>query len=109
MTYPQVAEALKNGADPNMLCMTCPWDRHCLTPPIMTSAEVEAEIEKAKQEDERRMREAAVSGTDPGLPMGSLVTIMAVGGRDTLAKLCPVLALRLRMPEGERSRSSCRA
>jgi len=36
-----IREALKTGADPHMICATCPWDRTCIKPPAMTSGDVE--------------------------------------------------------------------
>lgn len=100
MTYQQVTDALKTGADPAMLCMTCPWDRFCISPPSMTAAEVEARMEEAKREDEHKAATARAAGKDVGMPVAVLVTAMAVGGRDTAAQVCPVLAMRLRLPEG---------
>lgn len=98
--YLPVAKALESGADPDMLCMTCPWDRNCITPPTMTSAEIDAQIDAAKRDDDARRAAAVASGKDPGLPAGMLITAVTLSGRDTSATLCPVLALRLKLPEG---------
>lgn len=96
MSYQQVSDALKNGADPAMLCMTCPWDRFCLTPPSMSAQEIDQHIADAKRMD----AEAAAKDPQKPLPIGTLVTTMVFAGRDTQAKLCPVLAMRLKLPEG---------
>lgn len=93
--YDQVSKALASGADPAMLCMTCPWDRYCVQPPAMTRADIDAELAKAKRED------MAQKGPDgPGIPMHTLLTAMTTSGRDNLGQMCPVFALRLRSPDG---------
>lgn len=98
--YKQVQEALKNGVAPEHLCMTCPWDRFCITPPEMTADEVEAKIEKAKADDETRELAARERGEKGGLPVGMLLTALTVSGRDTSSKVCPVLAMTLRTSDG---------
>lgn len=91
MSYQQVSDALRNGADPAMLCMTCPWDRNCITPPAMTRAEVEERIAAAEQKDQAR---------GEGLPVHTLMVAAMVGGADTKSSICPVLAMQLRTSEG---------
>lgn len=92
MSYEQVKKELAAGTPAELVCAACPWDRLCITPPAMTSAAVEEAIAEAKAADLAR---------DPkGMPTGSLMTILAVGGRDSMGSLCPVFALRLRGPDG---------
>jgi hypothetical protein len=98
--YGPVQKALSGGADPAMLCATCPWDRTCLTPPTMTKQEIDAHIEKASKEDEERAEQAKALGQDPGLPTGMLMTTLVMAGRDSSATICPVFALRLRSSGG---------
>lgn len=98
--YQRVAEALKEGAEPSMLCMTCPWDRYCITPPSMTSAEVKTKVGEARRTDAEKAQEARAKGQEPGLPAGALMTILALGGRDKQAEICPVMALKLRTADG---------
>lgn len=99
--YKQVADALKNGADPARLCETCPWGRHCIEPPTMTSEEVEAGKQDAMREDEEKARERQMRGEDPGVPIGMLLSTVMLSGRDTSAQVCPVFALRLKSSDGE--------
>ena len=98
--YKQVSDALASGADPELICGTCPWDRFCITPPSMTAQDVEAQMAKAKAEDERKVAEAKAEGKDPGMPIGSLLSAVMVAGRDTQAQVCPVFAARLRSSAG---------
>ena len=98
--YRQVQEALKAGASPEMLCMTCPWDRYCVTPPSMTSAEVKTQLDEAMAKDKRHADEKKARGEEPGMPVGGLLTALMLSGRDTAAQICPVLAMRLRTSEG---------
>lgn len=100
--YTQVKDALKVGANPREICMTCPWDRFCVTPPAMTAGEVDGKIEEAKLSAEADVKTARAEGREYG--MGSLVatmvTTMLYAGKDTQADMCPVFALRLRSSEG---------
>jgi hypothetical protein len=98
--YKPVQDALAAGADPAMLCATCPWDRYCLSPPTMTRAEIDKQIKDATEQDERDRRKAVAEGRQPGMPVGAIMTAVVVGGRDTMAQICPVLALRLRSGTG---------
>lgn len=99
--YQRVEEALKGGAEPEMLCATCPWDRFCITPPEMTLAEVEQQMEEAKRKDELAMQEARARGDEPPMPIGALLTAVTVGSRHRQSVLCPVFAIRLRSSEGQ--------
>lgn len=81
-----------------MLCSTCPWDRHCILPPSMTRAEIDAEQEKMKREDEAKRRE---NPAEAGLPVGLLLGTIMYAGKDTAAQVCPVFALRMRTADGE--------
>lgn len=83
-----------------MLCMTCPWDRFCVTPPTMTRSEIDTKIAEAQQRDDVQRRCAEAAGDKPGLSAQTLLTAVTFGGRDTAAPVCPVLAMRLRLPEG---------
>ena len=98
--YSRVAEALSAGADPAMLCTTCPWDRYCITPPEMTKAEIDKALEDAKVKDEESRAKAVAQGKEPGMPMGMLLTAVTMGGRDTQASCCPVFVLRLKTSQG---------
>lgn len=92
--YKQVAEALKKGTDPDNLCMTCPWDRFCIMPPAMSSADIEDKIKEAQVKDNEK---------DPdhkGLPFGMMLTALLVAGKDVTSEVCPVLSLRLRTQAG---------
>lgn len=86
--YSTVQKALTSGSDPAMLCMTCPWDRNCLTPPSMTAGEIDKLVQEASQND----------------PHGSkaLLTVLTFAGKDTAAQVCPVLAVRLRSAGGRK-------
>lgn len=96
MSFEAVKKALEQGADPAMLCMTCPWDRFCITPPSMTSQDVQAKIAEASAADDAKAREAAAMGNPAGMPIGSIMTALTLSGRDSMATVCPVFAARLR-------------
>jgi len=102
MSYSEVTEALKHGVDPAMLCETCPWDRFCVQPPAMTTAKVEEAIEMARQKDREESKQRVMEGKGPGAPVGSLVTLATMLGRDTSGPMCPVFTLRLRSSAGRR-------
>jgi hypothetical protein len=98
--YAPVKEALAGGADPAMLCATCPWDRNCVTPPQVTSAEVEQLIKKAGEEDELKIR-----ADGPGsqrMPVSTLLAVAIYAGKDTALQACPVLGIRLRDTGGRK-------
>lgn len=90
--YDDVARALREGREPEMLCVTCPWNRPCITPPEMTSAEVDAEIRVGQAAD----KAAAETSGQRGVPTGLIIQTAIYAGRDTACQVCPVLALRIR-------------
>lgn len=96
MTFADVKKALADGAEPDMLCMTCPWDRFCITPPTMTRAEIDAQLAEAKRQDQERR---AQPGGDQ-FPVATLMAAVTIGDRDTMSAICPVLAMRLRLSDG---------
>ncbi len=98
--YSAVQKALTSGADPAMLCATCPWDRTCLAPPTMTTGEIDAKVNEARAEDDKRRAEAQALGKPPDMPVGSLMTALVFAGKDTSAQVCPVFTLRLRSSNG---------
>jgi len=98
--YENVTKALATGADPVMLCTTCPWDRYCITPPKMSAADVETKIREAQQEDERAEASTLGGGQNAQFPVRSLMTALVFAGRDKAAELCPVFTLRLRSSAG---------
>lgn len=100
--YQQVAKALAEGAEPAMLCATCPWDRNCVNPPSMTSGEIERQLEEASAKDEATMSAARLAGREIPLPAATLLTAAVLGGKDTALQACPVLGLRLRSSEGRK-------
>jgi hypothetical protein len=104
--YNAVKKALSEGTPPQMLCMTCPWDRNCVNPPAMTSAEIDAQIAAASAKDK------AAAAEDPSgqqMPVGTLMTVLAYAGKDTSISACPVLGLRLRSGDGRKLADSVRA
>ena len=89
-----IREALKTGADPHMICATCPWDRTCIKPPAMTTGDVEDALDP-----DRIMSE---TGEGEGFLFAAIVKAMTFVGRDTSAPVCPVLVDRLRSSDGKR-------
>jgi len=79
-----------------------PWDRYCVSPPTMTSQEVQARLAEARQQDDeaRAVAMTTADSGDPAFPMRTLLTAMTLGGRDRTAPMCPVFALRLRSSNG---------
>jgi hypothetical protein len=100
--YQAVQKALSGGADPGMLCATCPWDRNCITPPTMTTADIDAQIEAGAQMDKQRAEQARQAGRAPGVPAGALLTALIYAGKDLSAYVCPVFSLRLRSSSGRK-------
>lgn len=98
--YKQVEQALADGVEPVALCASCPWDRYCISPPEMTRADVDAEMARAKQQDEDSRLKALAEGRDAPLPMGVLITSIAFGGKQHSATCCPVFVVRLRSSDG---------
>ena len=102
--YNAVTEAMKAGTPPELICAACPWDRLCITPPSMSRADIEKQINEAKQQDADKQ---AMSG-ERGLPVGMLLTTLMFAGKDTAAQLCPVFSLKLKSPEGRQVADSIR-
>lgn len=96
-----VSEALERGAEPEMLCATCPWDRYCITPPSMTKEQIEAEKAKAAEKDAEDAREKRARGEKPDTGWGAVMTALIFSGKDSQATICPVLSVRLRCQSGE--------
>lgn len=95
--YKPVKDALAAGTPPELVCAACPWDRLCITPPSMTSGDIAEQMAKAKAQDAKRANDDSAGDN---MPIGTLMTVMMLAGRDTAAQLCPVFALKLRGPEG---------
>jgi hypothetical protein len=102
--HDRINAALASGADPNMLCTTCPWDRLCVEPPKNTREDVDREVAKAKAEDEKSRM---VDG-NKGMPTATLMTTMIFSGKDRQGEMCPVFSLRLRSAEGRQIADSIR-
>lgn len=100
--YQAVQKALGGGASPAMLCATCPWDRNCVTPPEMTSTEIDQRMQEMAAQDEARLAQARAAGTEPGLPTATLLGAVIYAGKDTAAQVCPVFALRLKSSSGRK-------
>lgn len=98
--YHAVQKALTGGADPAMLCATCPWDRNCFTPPTVTSAEIETQMAEAAAKDKAEVERARAEGRQAGMPVGTLMAALVYGGKDISALVCPVFSLRLRSSRG---------
>ena len=107
--YTTVSETLAKGADPAMLCTTCPWDRICITPPTMTRADVDARIAEASQQDDAKASAARAMGAPPPMPGATLMTALVYAGKDITAQVCPVFVLRLRSSSGRKIADSVRA
>lgn len=101
--YTAVKQALASGADPSMLCTTCPWDRNCVSPPDMTSGDIADRLKEAAAMDKATVAERPeVAGEPGGAVVATLMTAMIYAGRDTSFQACPVLALRLRSGDGRK-------
>lgn len=107
--YDAVQKALESGADPAMLCATCPWDRTCVAPPTMTRAEIDAKMAESQAQDEARMKAEQDAGKSPAMPVGALMTALVFAGKDTSASICPVFALRLRSSGGRQIADALKA
>lgn len=90
MSYEPVKKAMQAGTPLELICAACPWDRLCITPPSMTSADIEEAMNKAEANDARPGEKGA----------RLLMTALIMAGRDTQAQVCPVFAVRLKSPEG---------
>ena len=100
--YSTVQTALSEGTDPAMLCTTCPWDRYCVQPPVMTKSEVDRQMDDATRKAEAEADQAARAGRPAPMPTGMLLTALVVGAKDTSSQVCPVFAARLRSAGGRR-------
>jgi hypothetical protein len=67
----------------------------------MTQAELEAKMDEASRQDEEQARTAELEGKRVGLPVRLLLTAATMTPHVTKAEMCPVLALGLRLPEGQ--------
>lgn len=93
-TYTDVTQALDRGVEPKELCSTCPWDRHCVNPPTVSRAEVEAKTAPPAgldAEDAGQATKALVRG---------LLDLVIYVGKDRQLEACPVLAAELAGPGG---------
>jgi hypothetical protein len=107
--YNAVKQALASGADPAMLCATCPWDRNCVSPPEMTAGDIEKKMTEASAQDQVAMLAARANGDTGAFPTATLVTAAIYAGKDTALQACPVLAVRLRGGDGRRLAETVRA
>lgn len=98
--YSRVRDALKDGADPEMLCATCPWDRLCIEPPTVTDDDYKRQMDEARAKDDEKAAEAKANGEEVGMPVGMLITAVSVGGRVDSSTLCPVFSIKIRTSEG---------
>lgn len=79
----------KNKVEQQIECATCPWDRFCIRPPMMTKEEVEREIkDKMKPDKEDKGGESTL--------FGGLMATMIYGGKDKECPACPVFIEELR-------------
>jgi hypothetical protein len=101
LDYTPVTRALAEGADPGMLCETCPWDRLCLQPPAMSKADIDRHVADAERRDEENRAAAVRQGRPEPMPTGTLITALVLAARDQQATMCPVLALRFRSSGGK--------
>ena len=97
--YKAVSDALASGADPAMLCATCPWDRNCVNPPMMTASDIDRQIADAAAKD-KEMAKADPSAGE--MPFGAILATVIYAGKDTALQACPVLGIRLRSADGRR-------
>ena len=72
-----IREALKTGADPHMICATCPWDRTCIRPPAMTTGDVEEALDPDTIRGE--------AGEGESVLLVAMIKSMTFAGRDTAA------------------------
>jgi hypothetical protein len=90
--YSGITASLEAGASAVHICSTCRWDTFCLEPPTMTKADIDAKVKESM-----KPLDADDDKKDSGI-FGGLLTGLMYAGKDTQAKLCPVLAARLRDP-----------
>jgi hypothetical protein len=92
-----------------MLCATCPWDRNCVTPPTITSGEVDQMIKDAAAQDRASLAAAKANGEQGAMPVATLMTAAIYAGKDTAMQACPVLAIRLRSSDGRKVAETVRS
>jgi hypothetical protein len=97
--YRRVQDALAKGAEPAMICATCPWDRLCISPPSMTREQIDDQVRQAAASDQKD-KGTAQGDSGAGFPIGTILATLTLAGRDTMAEMCPVFALRLRTGTG---------
>jgi hypothetical protein len=98
--YAAVQKALTEGADPATMCGLCTWDRICVSPPSLTTAEVQEQVTAARREDQAAAAEARAAGRPAPFPFSAIVATAVLTGRDMASSVCPVFALRLRSSGG---------
>ena len=98
--FKRVSEALQTGVEPKDICSTCPWDRLCIEPPVMSRADIEKEIAQSKATEEEERKKAAAEGRPQATHVGSLLTALLFTHKDIDAPMCPVFSVRLRSSEG---------
>ena len=98
--FKKVSEALQAGMEPKDICAMCPWDRLCVEPPAMLSADLQKETDQAKRLDEEQRAKATAEGRPAPLALGSLFAALVFAGKDIDAPVCPVFSVRLRSSEG---------
>lgn len=102
--YALITKGLATGADPALICATCPWDRNCINPPMMTAGDIDQSMAAAAAADQAKMT------ADPARPPATaLLMAQIVAGRDTALPACPVLVLRLQSPGGRKIADQIRA
>lgn len=93
--YEEIEKAVESGITRDRVCSLCSWTTLCVKPPEVTKTQIEAQYEKAKEEDEKMKERAEANGKPVGLPVATLVTALTYGGRDRLASVCPIFSTRL--------------
>jgi hypothetical protein len=88
-----IKKSLAEGVDPSFICMTCPWDRLCLTPPGMTSGDIDEQINKMTKKTEEEGKDTFLT---------QLMATIIFAGKDTSATLCPVFVNRLHSSDGRK-------
>jgi len=94
MTHQQARTELAAGTPAEAICATCPWDRLCVQPPTMSTAEIDRRIADAEAKDRAK---------DPfgqQMPATTLMTALVYAGKDSTGTMCPVFTSRLTGPDG---------
>ena len=71
-------------------CATCPWNKLCIDPPVMTDEEVKAKIE-SEQMDKDKSKDDAERSVFTGL-----LSVLIFSGKDRDCRACPIFIERLR-------------